>query len=221
MKLSILCPVYNNLDFTRQVIKSIEKNIFTDDYEIIIFNNWSTDKTKEYFFSLFCSWISHRVICINNEENIYCNPAWNELSKCANWEYLLFLNNDITLFQDFDLKLIANHTEWKIVCPFTKQYWNNEPAYYQKSNINGTCFLVKKEDYVEIPNEIKLWYGDDILFRTLWVNWINEYVMHWWSQTLNKLPELNTILENDAKEYVKYCLQKWWIDNRFQETHNY
>lgn len=213
MKLSILIPVYNNLEFTKQVIRSIEKNIFTDYYDIILFNNWSTDWTEECF-----KYRSNKIKIINNRKNIFVNPAWNELAELAQWEYLLFLNNDITLFPDFDLKLIANHTEWKIVCPLVKQYWNNWCPYYSKTNINGTCFLLKKEDYVNIPEEIKLWYGDDILFRTLWVNWINEYVIHWWSQTLHKLPEVNTILENDAKEYTKYCIEKWWQDDRFPET---
>ena len=217
MKLSILIPVYNNLHYTKQVLKSIGKNIFTDDYEIIIFDNWSTDWTNEFLRNAYDIWTKYPWT-ITNSENIYVNPAWNQLSQYAKWEYLLFLNNDITLFPDFDLKLIANHTDWKIVCPFVKQYWNNEPAYYYKNNINWTCFLLKKEDYINIPDEIKLYYGDDILFRSLWVNWINEYVIHWWSQTLSKLPELNEIINNDKKEYIKYCIDKWWQDERFSET---
>lgn len=219
MKLSILIPIFNNLEFTKQVLNSIEDNIFLDDYEIIILDNWSTDWTYSFLKDLIEE--NEKVTYIKLYDNIYVNPAWNRLAREAQWEYLLFLNNDITLFPDFDLKLITSHTAWKIVCPFTKQYWNNEPAYYQKSNINGTCFLLKKKDYVEIPNEMKLWYGDDILFRSLWVNWINEYIIHWWSQTLNKLPEVNKIIDNDAKEYIKYCIQQWWTDSRFPETHTY
>lgn len=217
-KLSILIPVYNQVDFTKQVIESIKENIYLkDDYEVIILNNWSTDWTNDYLKELYNKSENFNFKLINLEENIYVNPAWNELAKEAEWEYLLFLNNDITLFKNFDIKLISYHEKWKITCPATFQkWWDN--WFIQSKNINWTCFMVSKEDWIDIPDNIKLWYGDDYLFRTYWVTWIHEYVTHWWSQTLNKLPEVNKIIENDAKEWVKVCLEKWWEDKRFEET---
>lgn len=212
MKLSILCPVFNQLAFTKQVIKSIEENIsWLIDYEIIILNNWSTDGTKEY------SKNNNDFNVINLSENIFVNPAWNYLAQEAEWEYLLFLNNDITLFKNFDLKLLSYHEDGKIVCPATCQSWEST-WFRQWANINWTCFLVKKVDYISIPNEIKLWFGDDILFRTLWVIWINEWVVHFWSQTLSTLPEVNKIIANDQKEYIRICKERNWQDKRFPET---
>ena len=39
MLLSILIPVYNNLELTKQVLRSIEKNIFTNDYYMNIYTS--------------------------------------------------------------------------------------------------------------------------------------------------------------------------------------
>lgn len=213
MKLSILIPVYNQLHFTKQVIQSIKDNIFLDDYEIIILNNWSNDWTYEYLKEL--EW---PIYSINLKKNIYVNPSWNLLAEDAMWEYLLFLNNDITLFKNFDIKLLSYHEDGKITCPYTKQYWDESPPFYQKSNINWTCFLVKKEDYTRIPSKLTTWWWDDYLYRTLWVKWIQEPVIHWWSQTLNKLPELQKIIDSDRQIWIDICKKKWWEDKRFPET---
>lgn len=215
MILSILIPIYNNLHFTKQVIESIKENIsWHIDYEVIMLDNWSTDWTWEYLRDI--DW--WRLSTISLEENIYVNPAWNMLAKHAKWSHILFLNNDITLFKNFDHKLLSYHINGMITCPYTKQHWNNDPEFYQTDNINWTCFLINKEDYVEIPNEMKLWWGDNYLYQIRWVKWIREPVIHWWSQTLNKLPELNAIIDNDRKEWIKICLEKQWQDNRFPET---
>jgi len=214
MKTSICIPVYNNLKFTKQVLESIKENIFFKDYEILILNNWSTDGTKEYLEELD----NEKLTVINLEKNIYVNPWWNLLATRARWEYLLFLNNDITLFKNFDIKLIAYHEDWKIVCPYTKQYWDESLPFYQLDNINWTCFLLKRQEFERIPYELRLWWGDNYLYKLLWVTWIQEHVIHWWSQTINMLPELNEIINEDRKVWIEICKYKKWEDKRFPET---
>jgi len=210
--LSILIPVFNNLKFTKQVIQSIQENIFfKDSYEIIILDNWSSDWTWDYLYDI--KWDNIKVISL--DENIFVNPAWNKLAKEAEWEFLFFLNNDITLFKNFDIKMIAVYEDKKIVCPLTTQFWT-EQKFYQKANINWTCFMTKKSDYIEIPEQLKLWYWDDYLFRKRWVTWIKDSVIHWWSQTLNSLPDLQKIIDNDTEEWKEIIKKEWWIDERFK-----
>ena len=75
-KISIIIPVFNQLDFTKQVIDSIEDNIqLSDSYELLIINNASSDRTQEYL--KIRSKFNKNIKVINLKKNIYVNPAWN------------------------------------------------------------------------------------------------------------------------------------------------
>ena len=47
IKLSIITPVFNNLECTKIFISEVKKNTVSD-YQLIIINNNSTDGTAEY-----------------------------------------------------------------------------------------------------------------------------------------------------------------------------
>lgn len=89
MKISIIIPVYNRLEFTKKCLESIFKYGSKYDFEIIVVDNASSDGTKEFLDSL-----SEKVIAIHNKENLGFGKACNQGAKKANGEYLLFLNND-------------------------------------------------------------------------------------------------------------------------------
>ena len=75
-KISIIIPVFNQVDFTKQVIDSIEDNIqLSDSYELLIINNASSDRTQEYL--KIRSKFNKNIKVINLKKNIYVNPAWN------------------------------------------------------------------------------------------------------------------------------------------------
>jgi GT2 family glycosyltransferase/glycosyltransferase involved in cell wall biosynthesis len=86
---SIIIPVYNNLNLTKQCIDSIYNNTSYQNYEIIIIDNNSTDGTDEYLAS-----ISNRIRVIKNDINLGFAKATNQGAKIANGEYLILLNND-------------------------------------------------------------------------------------------------------------------------------
>lgn len=86
---SIIIPVHNNVDLTKQCIESIlSQNIITD-YEIIVVDDASTDNTPAYLKS-----IGDRVRVVRNSKNIHFAGSCNAGSKIAHGKYLLFLNND-------------------------------------------------------------------------------------------------------------------------------
>ena len=75
-KISIIIPVFNQVDFTKQVIDSIEDNIqLSDSYELLIIDNGSSDRTHEYL--KIRSKFNKNIKVINLKKNIYVNPAWN------------------------------------------------------------------------------------------------------------------------------------------------
>ncbi len=86
-KVSIIIPVFNQLEFTKKCITSIRKNTHTN-YEIIIINNASTDTTLEFLNQ------EKDIIILNNEENIGYPKAINQGLRIAKGRDIVLLNND-------------------------------------------------------------------------------------------------------------------------------
>lgn len=90
---SIVVPVYNQFEFTYHCVESILKNSGDVTYEILIANDCSTDLTTEI------DKILPGVRCITNEQNLRFLRNCNHAAKSAKGKYILFLNND-TQVQD-------------------------------------------------------------------------------------------------------------------------
>lgn len=88
-KVSIVIPVYNHFAYTYNCLKSILKNTGSDvSYEIIIANDCSTDDT------LRLQEVAKNIQVITNAENLRFLKNCNHAAKSAKGEYILFLNND-------------------------------------------------------------------------------------------------------------------------------
>ena len=92
MKLSIIIPVMNNSNFTRNCLFDLAK--LPSDHEIIIVNNASTDGTREMLSNMSATF-RERLKVIHNERNFGFGKANNIGYAASKGEYVLFLNNDI------------------------------------------------------------------------------------------------------------------------------
>jgi GT2 family glycosyltransferase len=86
---SIIIPVVNKVEYTRQCLQALSSNTDYDPYEVIIIDNGSTDETKNF---LGC--LEGDVKIITNEKNLGFAIACNQGAREAEGEYLVFLNND-------------------------------------------------------------------------------------------------------------------------------
>ena len=82
MKLSIITLTYNNLSYTKKFIESLYK--YTQDFELIIVDNGSTDGTVEYLKTL------NSVKLILNKENLGFSKGNNQGIGIAEGEYIGF-----------------------------------------------------------------------------------------------------------------------------------
>jgi O-antigen biosynthesis protein len=88
-RISIIILNWNKLEFTRKCIDSIERNTSYQNYEIILFDNGSTEPgTKEYLSSL-----KHRTVM--SPVNLGFARGNNRAAAAADGDLLVFLNNDI------------------------------------------------------------------------------------------------------------------------------
>jgi GT2 family glycosyltransferase/glycosyltransferase involved in cell wall biosynthesis len=95
--LSIVIPVYNQLEFTRQCLDRIRRNTAPELYQdIIIIDGASTDGTQEYFANLGES--DPRIVYRRLQQSATFAEANNVGAGLSKASRLLFLNND-TLVQ--------------------------------------------------------------------------------------------------------------------------
>lgn len=166
--LSIIIPVYNQRNYTKSILAQIP--LFTvSKYEIIVVDSASTDETPTEIKN------HTNIRYIRPDKNIFVNGAWNLGVKEAKGEYICIMNNDLELTQWRDKPLIDNikdnilitsplYTIWDI--PFNWRWFRNNPRNWY--NICGHCFVMRKEDWTEIPERLKIWY---------WDNWQYEHIV--------------------------------------------
>ena len=146
MRYSISIVVFNQIEYTKKCIESILK--FSKDYELLLWDNGSTDGTKEYFVQL-CK--EHKNITATTvPENIGYSTPQNHNAKKATGEYFVALNNDLTVCQDWLEKLSAPFEDPKVAIvglfgePSTLKAdgWGSFGP--QLDYIDGACFMMKK-----------------------------------------------------------------------------
>ena len=101
-KLSILIPAYNVENYIEECINSIlNLNI---DYEIIIINDGSTDKTLKKIQK----YKKYNYIKIISQENMGISKTRNNLLKSATGKYIFFLDADDYINKENFIKLLNN-----------------------------------------------------------------------------------------------------------------
>lgn len=158
MKASIIIPAYNNLEYTKQCVRSIEKNTPAGLYEIIAVDNGSQDGTSQWL-------AGQKFRSIINPSNLGVAKAWNMGCQAASGEYLCIINNDILTPAGWLEPLLAIYEKTKgagIISPGTRwgelDYdFDSYAAKYMKKmkgvrqkGFGGWCMLISAARYREI-----------------------------------------------------------------------
>ena len=85
---SIIIPVFNKVDYTLQCLASIQSNLPSVSFEILLVDDCSTDATARLLN------LVRGVRVIRNETNLGFLTNCNNAAGVANGRYLMFLNND-------------------------------------------------------------------------------------------------------------------------------
>ncbi len=85
---SVIVPVYNQIEFTLRCLWSIRRARWRDPYEVIVVDDCSIDRTR----ALLARARGLRLVA--NERNLGFVRSCNAGARAARGDYLLFLNND-------------------------------------------------------------------------------------------------------------------------------
>ena len=202
-KFSIIIPTMWKSDFLSDSISNYITSDLID--EIIIIDN---DPTKKINLPK-----NDKIKYLTKGHNIFVNPSWNWGVKYSKNENLLIINDDL------HIKDITNILKKLSECQFDfvgLDYKNlnagNGIVIKQKKDdmTNGFgCFLfIKKSKYIIIPEDIKIWFGDRILFNSISnkgeISFDNIQIEL--SKTVKSSKHFTDIINKDRKNFKKWIL---------------
>lgn len=100
-EVSIIIPMYNQVDITYNCIHSIFENNKLDNYEVIIADDLSTEDTSIIANNF------ENIRIIRNETNLGFLKNCNNAAQQAQGEYIVFLNNDTQVQKDWLIELLS------------------------------------------------------------------------------------------------------------------
>ena len=153
---SLVIPVYNQLNYTKRCLESIAR--WTDQpYELIIVDNASTDGTQEFLRDV-------KATVITNPRNLGCAKAWNQGVQASHGGVVGILNNDIVVTKGWIKGLVRfmEQEDHGIVSPAAREgYLNYDLDAYAveftqsckgatRSELYGACLAINRNVFDRI-----------------------------------------------------------------------
>ena len=207
---SVIIPTMWKCNRFQQTLRELSAHELVG--EIIVIDNTSNDLKVEL----------PKLIHILEGKNTYVNPAWNKGAKLAKYDKLLILNDDIWM----DWKILD--VLYNLVTPDIGIIGLDNIEYNTQPNSSlglektahrtggfGCCMFIHKENYTPIPDEMKIWCGDDWLFVKCGNKNKLNYILKGFkiegemSLTSDQIG-LDSIKQNDLALKEKYKLIVWY-----------
>lgn len=168
IEIAVLVVNINNLAYTRNVINDL---LIQDcEFKLTVVDQGSTEINTREYLDFLCE--LDRVNVIRNKTNVNLNTLWNKFYYGTKEPYLCFLNNDVRVPRNFlkdTLDIFGKEEDVGATIHAT-----NHPNYQKTSNlryvifkggiVQGWDFTIRREDYTMIPDDLKVFGGDDWLF---------------------------------------------------------
>lgn len=160
---SVVVLTYNNLEFTKSCLHSLEQYTFYLNWELIIVDNASTDGTPDYLVQYAKGHDNIRVIL--NDNNLGFSAGNNVGLRAAKGEYLILLNNDTFVTPNWIKKLIVHFQQDKslgLIGPVTNNIGNE--AKIELNYVDMEDMIDKSNAYIEKHLNIRLYVNTVAFF---------------------------------------------------------
>lgn len=201
--IAVCMIAFNQLWYTRTAVESIRKNSVGHDLELFLLDNGSTDETGSYMMS------TKPTAFIRSHKNMGISWAWNKILDAAlasNPEIICLAGNDIVTSKgwlDPIVREVSKNPKRYFIPNGEISDWENidveasrlYPARRGKTcpGRSGWCFFFTPDavrEFLPVPPELFLWYGDD------YIHWklknagypcevvLDSFVCHFLSKTI-------------------------------------
>lgn len=174
--------MFKCIDITNELLANLYEDPFVS--EVILIDN--TENYNDTIRILY----NDKLKIKSQRKNIYVNPAWNLGVSIAKEDYIAIINDDVTIpeqiftaLSQVDIKNIgvigACHPFIQQV-EYPKRLIVEEVSLveiYERTWGFGIFMVMYKNNYVSIPEEMKVWCGDDYLYHQNRVSGRLNYVM--------------------------------------------
>ena len=219
----IIIVVHDQLDYLKVCIDSVKKH--TQNYNLYIWDNASSEATRNYLMSL----LTEKNVTIRRTENnlgfIYPN---NELAQWGDSEYIILLNSDVKVFDKWDTVMTGFLEAHENVAQVG--YWggflDHDGRGFGGANgfdvdyIPGWCFCISRNTFETcglFNKELQFAYCEDADF-SLRLKSCGEriyalhldYVTHFGSQTIKTVADEGNLDVQRTFEQNHRWLRKRW-----------
>lgn len=158
MRVSIVIPLYNQVEYTKICLESLLPSI-NPGVRIVLVDNGSSDATAEYLANL------EGVHIIKNPVNLGCAAAWNQGVGACDSDWIVILNNDVILPSGWldGLITFAEEQNLDIVSPAIREgEYNYDIGAYSSAFmtrmrsvkragvVDGICFMVRRQVFEKV-----------------------------------------------------------------------
>lgn len=205
MRILSLVLAFADASWTRRCLERI-------DTDLLIIDNGAHDDVRP----VIIYWIkNHNAKYIRIYENILVNPAWNigmTYFLQGDWTHLVIINSDLVLHKDWSKLMPVIWEPDKIPCVLQGRsegeiQLNNES--HEVEVCEGIFIFLSREQVEKVfpvPHQIKLWFGDDYIYRKLGLKkycYHNLVGIHGNSRGVSVTPNKSEIIERDKIEWEK------------------
>ena len=116
---SILIPMRNEEENVIECINSVESQAGLIDFEVLVLDDHSEDKTKE----LLANFPNIRTLAGKNLPDGWLGKLWacHQLANSSTGEYLVFIDADVRLSNNAIASAISKMGKWDFISPYPKQ----------------------------------------------------------------------------------------------------
>ncbi len=155
---SIVIPLYNQLEYTRSCLESLWRTTSAN-LELILVDNASSDGTADYLQTV------PDLVLIANRENLGFAGACNQGIKAASGEWIVVMNNDVILSNGWLQGLLSAATENQLdmVSPairegilnyeletYAEELTSRMKSVLRSGTVNGICFMTNRRVFETI-----------------------------------------------------------------------
>jgi hypothetical protein len=165
----VLIVNLNNLFFTKDLLNDLSRQSYP--FKLTLIDNCSEEEgTKEFFEELNYQFIHKKILF---DVKVDLNRLWNGLFLSSDADYLCFLNNDIRIPSNFiedTVNIFDKEPEVGIVVHATNHldYQSVKDLEYRimpYKFVQGWDFTVRAGSFSMIPDDLKVFGGDDYIFN--------------------------------------------------------